>query len=145
MNNTPLRQAAMSVYTPPFRYQHGYIFDSQHLMIADDDSVTGAVASRVRGWGKLGYLPNGAELQDEIGQIIADALNALYAKDIQAADTWVSTAAELRAITHEMDLIYDMYGGKDNKTQREELLKPLRKMCVAIGRRRQLLVTPFSI
>ena len=80
------RKAAMAVYTPPFKYEHGYILDSQNLMVADDGdiaeekrSVTGAVASRVRGWGRLSYLPNGAELQDEIGQMMADALNALYA------------------------------------------------------------------
>jgi hypothetical protein len=78
------REAAKAVYTPPFKYEHGYIFDSQHLMVADNGpicdgpSVEGAVASRVRGWGRLGYLPNGAELQDEIGQMMADALNALY-------------------------------------------------------------------
>ena len=72
------REAAKAVYTPPFKFQHGYIFDSQQSMVADDDQVRGAVASRVRGWGKLSYLPNGAELQDEIGQMMADALNALY-------------------------------------------------------------------
>ncbi len=78
------RVAAMAVYTPPFKYEHGYIFDSQRLMVADNGpicngpSVKGAVASRVRGWGLLGYLPNGAELQDEIGRMMADALNQLY-------------------------------------------------------------------
>ena len=72
------REAAKAVYTPPFKFQRGYIFDSQQSMVADDDQVRGAVASRVRGWGKLSYLPNGAELQDEIGQMMADALNALY-------------------------------------------------------------------
>ena len=73
------RKAAMAVYTPPFKFQRGYIFDSQQLMVADDDNVDGAVAARVRGWGRLSYLPNGAELQDEIGQMMADALNAYYA------------------------------------------------------------------
>lgn len=80
-----IRKAAMAVYKPPFIYQYGYIYDSQNLMVADngglgkeDPGVKGAVAARVRGWGRLGYLPNGAELQDEIGQMMADALNALY-------------------------------------------------------------------
>lgn len=83
------RKAAMAVYTPPFKYLRGYIFDSKNSMVADDGalgddlSVSGAVASRVRGWGKLGYLPSGAELQDEIGQMMADALNALYANSAQ--------------------------------------------------------------
>lgn len=83
------RKEAMAVYTPPFKYLHGYIYDSQNLMVADDGDmkfgVEGAVASRVRGWGRFGYMPNGAELQDEIGQMMADALNALYAGAAPAA------------------------------------------------------------
>jgi hypothetical protein len=80
-----IRKAAEAVYTPPFYYQHGYIRDSSHLIVADDgelaehnQSVKGAVAARIRGWGRLGYLPNGAQLQDEIGNMIADALNQYY-------------------------------------------------------------------
>lgn len=77
------RKEAMVVYTPPFKYLHGYIYDSQNLMVADDGDakfgVEGAVVARVRGWGRFGYMPNGAELQDEIGQMMADALNAFYA------------------------------------------------------------------
>lgn len=78
------RAAAMAIYTPPFTYQHGYIFDSQRHMVADNGpicdgpSVEGAVVSRVRGWGRIGYMPNAAELQDEVGKMMADALNALY-------------------------------------------------------------------
>ena len=78
------RATAMAIYTPPFKYQHGYIFDSQQHMVADNGSicdgpnVEGAVASRVRGWGRIGYMPNAAKLQDEVGQMMADALNALY-------------------------------------------------------------------
>jgi len=94
------RKAAMTVYTPPFKYQHGYIFDSQNLMVADngpisgDQSVEGAVAARVRGWGKLSYLPNGAELQDEIGQMMADALNALYANTERPASVELRSKQE---------------------------------------------------
>lgn len=85
------RKAAMAMYTPPFTYECGYIFDSQHLMVSDNGpvgsstSVKGAVAARVRGWGRLTYLPNGAELQDEIGQMMADALNTMYATVAQPA------------------------------------------------------------
>ena len=97
------RKAAMAVYTPPFTYRRGYIFDSQNLMVADkgeiddDQSVKGAVASRVRGWGKLGYLPNGAELQDEIGQMMADSLNALYAHNAQSVQP-ATLDAEIAAL-----------------------------------------------
>ena len=91
------RKAAMAVYAPPFTYLHGYIYDSQNLMVADggstgdNPSVEGAVAARVRGWGRLGYLPNGAELQDEVGQMMADSLNALYANITQPVQPDVST------------------------------------------------------
>lgn len=75
------RAAAMAIYTPPFKYLYGYIYDSQHNMVSDDQNVDGAVAARVRGWGRISYMPNAAELQDEVGQMIADALNALYEKE----------------------------------------------------------------
>jgi hypothetical protein len=74
-----IRSLAMSIYTPPFKFQHGYIFDSQNHMVSDDDGVSGFVVSRVRGWGRIGYMPNGEEIQDEIGKMIADALNEYYA------------------------------------------------------------------
>ena len=89
MNQPPYgskRAAAMAIYTPPFRYEHGYIFDSANHMIADnggigdDKSVECAVAARVRGWGRIGYMPDAAALQDEVGQMMADALNDLYKK-----------------------------------------------------------------
>jgi len=78
------RAAAMAIYTPPFKYLHGYIYDSKKNMVADQGGFTGpntvecAVAAQVRGWGRIGYMPNSAELQDEVGQMMADALNALY-------------------------------------------------------------------
>lgn len=73
------RAAAMAVYAPPFEYHKGYIWDSNKRMVADDDGTEGAVAARIRGWGRLQYMPNAAELQDEIGAMVADALNKLYA------------------------------------------------------------------
>jgi len=89
MSQTPpfgsKRAAAMAIYTPPFKFQYGYIYDSQNRMVADNGpicdgpNVEGAVAARVRGWGRIGYMPNAAELQDEVGQMMVDALNAYYA------------------------------------------------------------------
>lgn len=82
---TELRNAAMGIYTPPFRFVRGYIYDSQDNMVADqggpgtEDTVKGSIAARVRGWGKIGYMPNAAALQDEVGQMMVDALNMLYA------------------------------------------------------------------
>jgi len=46
-------------------------------MVADDGGSQDSL-SRVRGWGKLGKLPNGAEVQDAIGEIIAEALNQYF-------------------------------------------------------------------
>lgn len=77
---TDLRKQAMALYTPPFKYEHGYIFDSAHLMVADDGNGEKSVAARVRGWGRISYLENAAALQDEVGHMMADALNALYAE-----------------------------------------------------------------
>lgn len=88
MRNPPYgskRAAAMAVYTPPFRYHKGYIWDSKNLMVADNEGVEGAVASRVRGWGRLQYMPNAEALQDEVGAMMADALNRLYADSVQEA------------------------------------------------------------
>jgi len=84
------RKAAMAIYTPPFRFQYGYIYDSQNHMVADQggcgdtNTVEGAVALQIRGWGRIGYMPNAAALQDEVGAMVVDALNAYYATPQQA-------------------------------------------------------------
>jgi hypothetical protein len=100
------RKAAMAIYTPPFKYLRGYIFDSQNLMVADDDKVDGAVAAQVRGWGRLGYLPNGAELQDEIGQMVADALNAYYAAPPAQKPPPRLTDEQLSQVMEQVDFTY---------------------------------------
>ena len=56
----------------------------------------------------------------------------------QNSDTWENTAVELTAISYEMDVIHQRYNGKENKTERDLLLGPLRVKC--IGKRRQALV-----
>lgn len=72
------RAAALALYQPPFQYHHGYIFDSNGQMVSDSDSVPQHVAQRVRGWGRIGYMPNAAALQDEVGRVIAEALTAFW-------------------------------------------------------------------
>ena len=97
----------MAVYTPPFKFQYGYIYDSQNLMVADngeivgEQSVKGAVAARVRGWGRIGYMPNAAQLQDEIGVMMADALNMFYFADMLEADGKSCTQTMRREDAHE--------------------------------------------
>jgi hypothetical protein len=96
------RKAAMAIYTPPFKFVHGYIYDSQHHVVADDDKVDGAVASRVRGWGRIGYMPNPEQLQDEVGQMIADALTAYYTTP-QPAPALLEAAEEVVSKWEESD------------------------------------------
>jgi hypothetical protein len=78
-NNTqPIRALALALYVPPFKYTQGYIFDSKGQMFSDDDKVDLHIAQRVRGWGQISYLPNAEALQDELGQMIAEALTAWW-------------------------------------------------------------------
>ena len=82
---TPIRQAALDLYTPPFRHEHGYIRDANHEMVADDagSEGSGLVASRIRGWGRIQYMNKpellAAVLQDEVAEMVAEALNAYWA------------------------------------------------------------------
>lgn len=81
-----IRQAALDLYKPPFVYEHGYIFDSEHQMVADNgdiDEMRDLLVARIRGWGRIQYMDNppgrAAALQDEVGQIVVEALNAFWA------------------------------------------------------------------
>lgn len=82
---TPIRAAAFDLYTPPFRHDHGYIRDSNHQMVADDagDTMAGVIAARIRGWGRIQYMDSperrAGALQDEVAEMVADALNRYWA------------------------------------------------------------------
>jgi len=71
------KQRALDLYKPPFRYYRGYIFDANKNIVADDPCED-AVA-RIRGWGRISYLPEPEKLQDTVGELIAEALNEYYA------------------------------------------------------------------
>ena len=83
---------ALSLYTPPFKYIHGYIYDSADQMVADysggsDEEVeadeSGNLALRVRGWGRINYLKtehDNGDIQDEVGNILAKALTEYWFK-----------------------------------------------------------------
>lgn len=75
-----MRAKALALYVPPFRHEKGYIYDSVDNVVADDGKPQLAVPARVRGWGRIGYMENAAELQDEIGAILVEALNDFWAK-----------------------------------------------------------------
>lgn len=79
-----IRQAAFDLYVPPFRHEHGYIFDANNHVVADDAGSEGAgtIAARIRGWGRIQYMDNpkgqAEALQDAVGEIVAEALNAYW-------------------------------------------------------------------
>lgn len=78
---TEIQKQALELYTPPFQFHHGYIFDSAGHMFADEgrpEEAASLIAVRIRGWGRLGKLSNGAEVQDAAGQLVVDALNGFW-------------------------------------------------------------------
>jgi hypothetical protein len=67
-----LRTQAFELYKPPFRYLHGYVYDADANMVADET----AHALRVRGWGRLTHVEaeDHEKLQDAVGELLAEAL-----------------------------------------------------------------------
>lgn len=87
MSDQTIFQRALDLYTPPFNFnRYGYLNDSKSQMVADnhvEDSVeeTGKEAMlRVRGWGRISYLPEPEKLQDQIGEILGQALTEFWLK-----------------------------------------------------------------
>ena len=68
-----LRGEALKLYKPPFKLDHGYIFDSHGEMVADQ--VDPIAIARIRGWGRISYMDNAENLQDAVGELIVEALN----------------------------------------------------------------------
>lgn len=75
------RNAALALYRPPFTFMHGYIHDADGHMVSDDDGVDKHIAQRVRGWGRMSYMPDAAALQDEVGAVIAQALTEFWERN----------------------------------------------------------------
>lgn len=67
-----IRQRALGLYQPPFRFECGYILAANGQMVADQHD--GPDSLRVRGWGRISYMDNPEKLQDEVGALIAEAL-----------------------------------------------------------------------
>jgi hypothetical protein len=67
-----LRDRALRLYRPPFRREHGHVFDSCNDVVVDQTVL------RVRGWGKIGHLPDPEALQDAAGDLIAEALTVFW-------------------------------------------------------------------
>ena len=81
---TNAKEIVLSLFTPPFYFQHGYTFDSNNQMVADEgrDLALGTIISRIRGWGMIKYKGTpevkAEEIQDAAGEIIAEALNQYW-------------------------------------------------------------------
>lgn len=73
-----LRSRAVALYVPPFRYAHGYVYDSRGHMVADQggSEEPSSLGLRVRGWGRIGGMPESAAIQDEAGKLMAELLTA---------------------------------------------------------------------
>ena len=75
---------AIEIFTPPFRYENGFIVDSSDNIVAYSwrDKAARLIASRIRGWGRIQYMDNpewsADEIQDEVGKIVAEALNSFW-------------------------------------------------------------------
>lgn len=54
---------------PPFSYKAGYILDADGRLALDE------YGSRVQGWGWVGALQDGSEIQDAIGARVAAILS----------------------------------------------------------------------
>lgn len=83
MSESELTQKALSICKPPFEFKHGYIFDSDGNMVADhpmDEAVL-----RIRGWGRIQYMGNPEQLQDEVGRLIAKAMTEFWEKNCESA------------------------------------------------------------
>lgn len=74
---TAVRTAAFALYRPPFKFMHGYIFDADHQMFSDDGAMD-ETAARIRGWGRIQKLEQAEKLQDELGQMFAEALTVFW-------------------------------------------------------------------
>lgn len=76
-----VRGDALALYEPPFRFEHGYIYDAVNNIVSDDHGMD--TVGRVRGWGRISYLQNPEELQDTVGQLMAEALTEFWVKQKQ--------------------------------------------------------------
>lgn len=86
------REVALALYKAPFKFTHGYIFDAEGRMFADQDGGFGLdgkvethIIARVRGWGRISYMKDAEQLQDEVGEVIAQALTEFWERAAMAA------------------------------------------------------------
>jgi len=78
MDKETVRAAALELYEAPFTCANGYIFDAKGRMVADNGEQD--IVARIRGWGRISYLDNAEALQDEVAEIVAEALTEFWTK-----------------------------------------------------------------
>ncbi|MBZ7331007.1 hypothetical protein FMJ13_03695 [Klebsiella michiganensis] len=100
ITSTDLRNKSIGLYTPPFRFEHGYIWDTKGQMVADNHVDGEDAALRVRGWGRISYMENPEALQDEVGNVIALAMT----------EFWERRKAEM-----DSEPVAYMYDGEDGR------------------------------
>ena len=84
----PISERAFALYRPPFRYDgHGYLWDANGEMVADDRPESPSAIGRIRGWGRIGYLKEPEKLQDMVGHLIAQALTEFWQKHAEQQAT----------------------------------------------------------
>lgn len=66
-----LRARALALYKPPFRSEHGYIYDYE-----------GTVVLVTRGWGRIQYQEQPESLQDATGELLAEALTFFWRQQL---------------------------------------------------------------
>lgn len=71
------KQRAIALYQPPFKPMYGYIHDALGNVVADDNTDNGEIL-QIRGWGRISYMPEPEQLQDDVGELVAEALNQFW-------------------------------------------------------------------
>ena len=72
-----LKEKALSLYKPPFKYEHTYIFDASNHMVMNVRDFTNL---QLRGWGRISYMDDAENLHDEVGKHVAKALTEYWEK-----------------------------------------------------------------
>ena len=79
------KEQILNLYKAPFSHHYGYINDADGKVVSDDSGEDFVGIARVRGWGGLISSPdtreNAEDIQDEIGDIIAEALTEYWERN----------------------------------------------------------------
>lgn len=114
--NDEIKKLVLGLYKPPFEYDGGYIWDSNHEMVSDSGQVLQmqkTLVSRIRSWGRIQYMKDKCkpeDLQDTVGKCVAEALNKYWREQsktpIDEADELISRLRDIFKGYHlELDIM----------------------------------------